>query len=360
MMDLRPPPGRRTTDAKGRLDVTYCVGMMLDQGLVFMSDTRTNAGVDNVSVFAKTRIWHQPGDRTLVMMSSGNLATTQAVLGHLDERTVTSDARDERLLAQPSMFMTAELVGKTLRDEIARRNSMSGPTAATRFSASLILGGQIAGSPPRLFLIYPEGNFIEATPDTPFFQIGETKYGRPIIVRAYRPDLSFMSAIKLLTVSFDSTLKANLSVGLPLDVTLMTRDTMEITSRRMPETDPYYKMISARWGESLTDALNALPDPDFGAEGFAIDPSSNGPAGPLAAGGPHLVDAGPAKGGPRVVALDDPKPVDPDGPAEPDKPKAADKVNPPQTAPQPAPDTPPEPEIDSAPVPATEDDSAPN
>ena len=247
--------------------MTYCIAMMLDAGLVFMSDTRTNAGVDNISVFGKTRIWHEPGDRTLILMSAGNLATTQAVIGRLDERTTAPESRGQSLLHLPSMFSTAEMIGATLHDEIRRRGLMSGQDAQGQFSASLILGGQIAGAPPRLFLIYPEGNFIEATRDTPFFQIGETKYGRPIVVRAYRPDLSFAQAVKLLTVSFDSTIKANLSVGMPLDVTMMERDTMSVSSLRMADTDPYYAMISAGWGNALRDALDALPDPELPAQG---------------------------------------------------------------------------------------------
>ena len=241
--------------------MTYCVGMMLDGGLVFMSDTRTNAGVDNISVFGKTRVWHEPGDRTLVLLSAGNLATTQAVTGRLEERPIAPEGRSQSLMHLPSMFATAEMIGATLRDEIQRFDSAAGPAAQGQFSASLILGGQIAGGPPRLFLIYPEGNFIEATVDTPFFQIGETKYGRPIIVRAYRSDMTFDQAIKLLTVSFDSTIKANLSVGLPLDVTLVERDTLAVTGARMTEGDPYYAMISSRWGEALSETLHALPDP---------------------------------------------------------------------------------------------------
>ncbi|MFB2532239.1 peptidase [Paracoccus sp. p3-h83] len=242
--------------------MTYCVGMILDRGLVFMSDTRTNAGVDNISVFRKTRIWHEPGDRTIVLMSAGNLATTQSVIGRLDERDLAADARTIPILQQPTMFRTAELIGRLLRDEIQRQDGAAGPQAQGRFGASLILGGQIAGSEPRLFLIYPEGNFIEATPDTPFFQIGETKYGRPIIVRAYDRAMSFPEAVKLLTVSFDSTLKANLSVGLPLDVTVMERGTMEVVlSHRIAEDDPYFHMISKGWGAALSSALRGLPNP---------------------------------------------------------------------------------------------------
>lgn len=251
--------------------MTYCVAMKLDRGIVFMSDTRTNAGVDNISVFAKTRIWHVPGDRTLVMMSAGNLATTQAVLGRLDDRNSAPDVRSVPLLSQPTMFSTAQMVGAQLREEIKRQDELAGGhTGTSKFNASLILGGHIEGSRPQLFHIYAEGNFIEATADTPFFQIGETKYGRPIIVRAYRPDMSFESAIKLLTVSFDSTIKANLSVGLPLDVTIMDSDTTEeVRSLRIQDSDPYYRLISTGWGEALTDALNKLPDPVLDEPGLS-------------------------------------------------------------------------------------------
>ncbi len=252
--------------------MTYCVGMILDRGLVFMSDTRTNAGVDNISVFRKTRVWHEPGQRTLVLMSAGNLATTQSVVAKLDERNRAADDRMLPILQQPTMFRTAELVGELLRDEIRRQDQASGPEMQGRFGASLILGGQVNGSEPRLFLIYPEGNFIEATPDTPFFQIGETKYGRPIIVRAYDRTMTFAEAVKLLTVSFDSTLKANLSVGLPLDVTIMERDTMELVlNHRITEDDPYFHMISRRWGQSLSDALRRLPDPNLSGDQWQVE-----------------------------------------------------------------------------------------
>ncbi len=254
--------------------MTYCVGMMLDRGLVFMSDTRTNAGVDNISVFRKTRIWHEPGERTVVLMSAGNLATTQSVVARLDERNRHTDDRTIPMMQQPTMFLTAEMVGQILREEIQRQDAVSGPEMQGRFAASLILGGQIHGSEPRLFHIYPEGNFIEATCDTPFFQIGETKYGRPIIVRAYDRRMTFPQAIKLLTVSFDSTLKANLSVGLPLDLTIMERDSMEVVlNHRLTEDDPYFHMISSRWGQSLSEALRGLPDPQLDAEGWQASPT---------------------------------------------------------------------------------------
>lgn len=248
--------------------MTYCVGMMLDAGLVFMSDTRTNAGIDNISSFRKMTIWQEPGERVITLLSSGNLATTQAVISLLDERTKSREEREPSLLAVPSMFQAARLVAETLR-EVINQHREGGQQADSAFGATLILGGQIAGGPPRLFLIYPEGNFIEAGPDTPFFQIGETKYGRPILVRAYNPGMSFEEAMRLLLVSFDSTVKANLSVGAPFDFHLYRTGSLSVDTRgRIEPDDPYLLAISQGWGEALKSALDRLPEFDLGsAEG---------------------------------------------------------------------------------------------
>ncbi|QYJ00075.1 proteasome-type protease [Thalassovita mediterranea] len=240
--------------------MTYCVGLCLDKGLVFMSDTRTNAGVDNISKYRKMFTWNVPGERTFVLMTAGNLATTQAVVSMLEERTKAPEERNPSILEVPSMFQAARLVGKTLRDVIKESAPTGGPDAESTFRATLILGGQIAGSEPRLFMIYPEGNFVEASKETPFFQIGETKYGRPILVRAHDPAMSFAEAVKLLMVSFDSTLKANLSVGLPLDLLLYETDSLDILKKtRIEEDDPYYSLISDNWGEALKTAFASLP-----------------------------------------------------------------------------------------------------
>lgn len=240
--------------------MTYCVGLCLDKGLVFMSDTRTNAGVDNISKYRKMFTWNVPGERTFVLMTAGNLATTQAVVSMLEERTKAPEERNPSILEVPSMFQAARLVGKTLRDVIKESAPTGGPDAESTFRATLILGGQIAGSEPRLFMIYPEGNFVEASKETPFFQIGETKYGRPILVRAHDPAMSFAEAVKLLIVSFDSTLKANLSVGLPLDLLLYETDSLDILKKtRIEEDDPYYSLISDNWGEALKTAFASLP-----------------------------------------------------------------------------------------------------
>ncbi|MEM8851346.1 MAG: proteasome-type protease [Pseudomonadota bacterium] len=240
--------------------MTYCVGLQLNSGLVFLSDTRTNAGVDNVSTFRKMHAWEVTGERVMVLMTAGNLATTQATVSLLEERNLAAEDRSPTLLNSPSMFQAARLIGDTLRDVIAGQKG-EGQEARSTFNATLILGGQIQGSPPRLFLIYPEGNFIEAQEDTPFFQIGETKYGRPILVRAYDPDMTFDEAAKLLMVSFDSTIRANLSVGTPLDLLTYRTDSLELgISRRIEDTDTDWRAISDGWSDALRQAFDSLPD----------------------------------------------------------------------------------------------------
>ncbi|MXP46081.1 peptidase [Altererythrobacter luteolus] len=247
--------------------MTYCVGMILDQGLVLMSDTRTNSGVDNISVFSKMSTWRVPGERIISVMTAGNLATTQSVISQLEERTKAPEDRGNSLLRAPTMFQVASEIGKLLRATIQETQDENGARGKGRFTASIILAGQIAGMEPRLFMIYPEGNFIEASFDTPFFQIGETKYGRPIILRGYDKTMSFEDAAKLLMVSFDSTLKANLSVGLPLDLMVVERDNYEpIHERRIHADDEYFQSISSRWGDALRTAFHSLPDYSFKSE----------------------------------------------------------------------------------------------
>ncbi|WP_378951168.1 peptidase [Mesorhizobium sp. ANAO-SY3R2] len=240
--------------------MTYCVGLKIDRGLVFMSDTRTNAGIDSISTFRKMKLWEKPGERVIVLMSAGNLATTQAVVSLLDERTKAAADRAPTLYEMPSMFQTARLVGDTVKEVIAQ-SAPAGQTADSSFNASFILGGQIKGSEPRLFMIYPEGNFIECSDDTPFFQIGETKYGKPILVRAYDRRMSLAETVKLLMVSFDSTLKSNLSVGLPLDLAFYEKDSFKIgLNKRIGADDPYYSSVSDGWSDALKAAFQSLPD----------------------------------------------------------------------------------------------------
>lgn len=244
--------------------MTYCVGMLLDKGLVLMSDTRTNSGVDNISTFRKMYHWSVPGERFIAVMTAGNLATTQGVISQIEERNKAHAERHNSLLEAETMFQAATLVGKLLRETIASIDDQNDEQAGGTFAASMIVAGQIRGGEPRLFLIYPEGNFIEASFDTPFFQIGETKYGRPIILRGYDRDMSFEDAVKLLMVSFDSTIKANLSVGLPLDLLVIEKDRMEPAhQRRITAQDPYYQAVSAGWSEALKNAFHSLPDYSF-------------------------------------------------------------------------------------------------
>ena len=243
--------------------MTYCVGMKLDAGLVFMSDTRTNSGVDNISTFRKMFTFEKPGERYITILTAGNLATTQSVISRLGERTKAPEERNPSILVAPSMFQIAQTIGDLLRETI-REREQTGLNAETTFNATLIVGGQIKGAEPRLFLVYPEGNFIEAGEDNPFFQIGETKYGRPIIVRSYDPAMSFEDAVKLLCVSFDSTIRANAGVDLPIDLRIHERDDfVGVHERRFERDDPYFHSVADGWAEALGIALAELPDFHF-------------------------------------------------------------------------------------------------
>ena len=244
--------------------MSYCVALKLTRGLIFMSDTLTNGGVDNISCYPKTFSWGIPGERQIFLSTAGNLATTQSVVSTLSEQTKVSNERDLSILHAPTMFQVARIVSRTL-SEVIGDSAPGQQVADSAFSATMILGGQIKGGEMRLYLIYPEGNFIEVSESNPFFQIGETKYGRPILVRAFDAEMEFSDAIRLLMVSFDSTIKANLSVGLPLDIRIYERDSLQ-TGRALTvaEDDPYYQMISNAWGEALKTSLSKLPN-------FALD-----------------------------------------------------------------------------------------
>ena len=235
--------------------MTYCVGMLIDDGIVFMSDTRTNAGYDNIAKARKIYNWSKSSDRQITLLSAGNLATTQKVI-----TSISSDNEKDSIYSMKTMEEIADHIGDVLQ-KIIQKYSNSGQSSESTFSASFILGGQIKDEPMRLFQIYPEGNFIEASADSPFFQIGEIKYGRPIILRGYEPTLSFSEALKLLLVSFDSTLKANVTVGLPFDFQCYKKDSLNAGNiSRIYETNEYYQKISNNWGDALKEALDRLPD----------------------------------------------------------------------------------------------------
>jgi len=240
--------------------MTYCVGMLLDAGLVCLSDSRTNAGVDHINTFRKMNLFERPGERVLVLMSAGNLALTQTLVSLLRERLATDGPN---LYTVSNMFEAARHVGDCLRD-VHARDGEALKEFGIEFNASLILGGQILGEEPRLFQIYAAGNFIEATRDTPYFQIGEAKYGKPIIDRVIRPETTLDEAAKCALISMDSTIRSNLSVGLPLDLLVLRTGALKVCSHtRIDAENAYFEMIRTRWGESLREAFHALPSPDW-------------------------------------------------------------------------------------------------
>jgi putative proteasome-type protease len=242
--------------------MTYCVGMLLDTGLVFLSDSRTSAGVDHISTFRKTTVFQRPGDRVLVIQTAGNLAITQAVISLLREEMEVGDGRTN-LLSVPTLFEAAELVGDAVR-HVHKRDASQLKEFGLDFNASLILGGQIRGEMPRLFSIYAAGNFIEATAETTYFQVGESKYGKPIIDRVLRRSSSLNEAAKCALVSMDSTIQSNLSVGLPLDLVLIKRDRFEIARHMsIDANNEYFRGIRSHWSEALREAFAELPDPDW-------------------------------------------------------------------------------------------------
>ena len=239
--------------------MTYCAAVQLDAGIVFASDSRTNAGVDNIATFRKMKYFERPGERVVVALCSGNLAVTQATLNHLDQVVRRNDG-SPNIMNAASMYDVAELLGNALR-EIRQRDGPYLLQNNVDSSASFILGGQIHGEEQRLFLVYSEGNFIEATPETPYFQIGETKYGKPILDRVISPMTSMDDAIKCVLVSFDSTMKSNLTVGMPIDLLCYEKDALRITKKRsFDDRDDYMRTLRREWGEGLRQAFVRLPN----------------------------------------------------------------------------------------------------
>lgn len=238
--------------------MTYCIGVLLDDGIIFASDSRTNAGVDNFATFCKMTAFERRGNRVIVLLSSGNLAGTQAVISVLRQRCADGDASTNLMGAQ-TMFDVARLVADAMR-EIEQRDAPYLEGNKVGFNASFIVGGQIDGEPMRLFRIYAEGNFIEAGLDTHYFQTGETKYGKPILDRVLTRDTSLADATKCVLVSFDSTMRSNLSVGMPIDLVCYERDSLELQRRRFDEDDPYFTAVSHAWGEGTRQVFSQLPE----------------------------------------------------------------------------------------------------
>ena len=252
--------------------MTYCVGIKLDAGLVFLSDSRTNAGLDQISTFRKMMVYERPGDRMMVMLSAGNLSISQSVREILQVEKLPADNPNDppiTIWTATSMFDAVRVLGSAVR-RVYAQDAASLQAAGVDFNASMIFGGQIGGEAMRLFLVYSAGNFIEATRETCYFQIGESKYGKPVLDRMITPSTPLDEAAKCALVSMDSTLKSNLTVGLPLD--LLVYPAHQLQTQQIvciDETNPYFHMIRSTWGQRLRQVFESIEDPTW--DGAATD-----------------------------------------------------------------------------------------
>ena len=239
--------------------MTYCVGLLVNEGMVLLSDTRTNAGLDNIATYRKMFLFEEPGERIVAILTAGSLSVTQTTIARLREAVDHPDqALGPSIMQAGTMLEVAELVGNTLaavRRDVDEKLSVMKQGA----SASMIVAGQRRGGAMRMFLIYPEGNFIEATEDTPFLQIGEHKYGKPILDRVVKPETPLPDEIKAVLLSMDSTMRSNLSVGMPLDLAVVRRDALKVgTRRRIERDDPAFRAMSDAWSKALRDAFTGI------------------------------------------------------------------------------------------------------
>jgi putative proteasome-type protease len=242
--------------------MTYCVALYLNDGLVMLSDMRTNAGVDHISTFSKMHVFASSGERLITLMTAGNLALTQSVVA-LVQDGIELEGETQTIMTVPSMFRAAQLVGAAIRT-VWRQDGRALKEQGVDFDISVLVGGQIKERRMRLFQLYSAGNFIEATPDTAFFQIGEHKYGKPILDRALSYDTKIEDGLKLVLISMDSTVRSNLSVGLPLDLLVYRRDSLHPeVRRRIGEDDPCFRKISEDWSTALREAFRSLPHPEW-------------------------------------------------------------------------------------------------
>ena len=244
--------------------MTYCVGIRLKAGMVFLSDSRTNAGMDQISTYRKMMIYEQPGDRFMVMLSAGNLSISQSVRELLQvEKLDVGGPEPVTIWNATSMFDAARVLGKAMR-HVYEQDGAALRASGLDFNAAMIFGGQIKGEPMRMFLVYSAGNFIEATRETCFFQVGESKYGKPILDRVLTPDTPLEEAAKCALVSMDSTLKSNLGVGLPLDLMVYRADTLASNDLVcIDEQNPYFAMIHNTWGQKLREVFESIDSPQW-------------------------------------------------------------------------------------------------
>ncbi|WP_428820952.1 peptidase [Microbulbifer sp. MCCC 1A16149] len=236
--------------------MTYCIAMRLNEGLVFTSDTRTNAGVDQVASFRKMHLFQQSGERCFTLLTSGNLATSQNLISRLQIQI--EEKEEPNLFTVGSLFRAAELIGEQVKSIISH-NAQGQQNAGVDFGSHVLFGGQIRGEAPRLFHIYPEGNFIEATEDTPYLQIGESKYGKPILDRIIHYDTGLNQAVKCALISFDSTMHSNLSVGMPLDIAVYRNDALELSMERIEADDDYFNRLRQSWSAGIKLLFDDMP-----------------------------------------------------------------------------------------------------
>jgi len=245
--------------------MTYCCGILVRDGLVMIADTRTNAGIDNISTFRKLHIFQQPGHRVMMLATAGNLSLTQTVVNYITEGMENPDTKEvEKLLDCNTMFAAAELIGRAVR-KVRSINGEMLEQENISSSTTMLFGGQMKDRRLRLFMIYSAGNFIEATSDTPFLQIGELKYGKPVLDRAVNFETNLDDALKLSLISMDSTMRSNLSVGLPIDIAVLKRGTLELQlDHRIDNVDPYFHDLRDRWSAALRQAHLNIPAPPYG------------------------------------------------------------------------------------------------
>ena len=251
--------------------MTYCVAIKLDAGLVFLSDSRTNAGLDQISTFRKMIVYEKPGDRFMVLLSAGNLSISQSVREILQVEQIKDTESGEAITIwnAKSMFDAVRVLGAAVR-RVYERDAASLRQAGVEFNVSLIFGGQIQGEGMRLFQVYSPGNFIEATPETPYFQVGESKYGKPVLDRVITPATPLNEAAKCALVLMDSTLKSNLSVGLPLDMVVYEANRFQTDKVVcIDENNPYFQMLHGSWGQKLREVFDSIEDPVW--DGAATD-----------------------------------------------------------------------------------------
>ena len=244
--------------------MTYCCGILVRDGLVMIADTRTNAGLDNVSTFRKLHIFAEPGERIMAVASAGNLAISQSVLSTLTEGLEDPTTGEiETLMNAPTMFQAAQRIGRAIR-AVHATEAAALKAEDIDFDIAFLFGGQIKGSPMRLFMIYPAGNFIECTTDTPYLQIGEHKYGKPVLDRAVHYETELYDALKIGLISMDSTMRSNLGVGLPIDVLVVRNEACEPDlNHRIEAGEPYFHDLRSRWSAALRAAHQDIPRPPY-------------------------------------------------------------------------------------------------